>query len=108
MLGKGQEGEWRKRTYGTGVARKVVHFLELRQDDNGLPFRLEPFPELMVANEGGGERAAKTAGDKELRDGLDGVPGSLVQLCGLLASAKSDRVVVDCIYQLEYEFSFAL
>ena len=62
----------------------------------------------MVANEGGGERAAKTAGDKELRDGLDGVPGSLVQLCGLLAAAKSERGVVDCRDQLEDEFSLAL
>ena len=60
----------------------------------------------MVANEGGGERAAKTAGDKELRDGLDGVPGSLVQLCGLLAAAKSKRRVVNCKDQLEDEFSF--
>ena len=107
-MGNGQEGEWRKRTYGTGVARKVVHFLELREDDDGLSFRLEPFPELMIANEGGGERAAKTAGDEELRDGLDGVLGRLVQLCGLLAAAKSERGVVDCRDQLEDEFSLAL
>ncbi len=85
------------RTYGAGVAGKIIDFLQLWEDDDGLPFGFQAFPECGVSDDGRGESAAETAGDKEVGGGLDGVLGGLIQGCSLLAATECERSIVDCI-----------
>lgn len=53
-------------THGASIAGKIVDFLQLWEDNDGLPFGIQAFPECGVSDNGGRKCAAKTAGNEEV------------------------------------------